>query len=116
MPRAPGPKGPGLRSGAGDEVGVWLVRWQVAEGEARHSAIEVGGLGAEDGVHFAIEGDDAGLANRALALLGDRAGSAIMGACARRFVVDNLSWPAALASLPALVGRAPKEQGRRDAA
>jgi sugar transferase (PEP-CTERM/EpsH1 system associated) len=74
------------------------------------------GIDAEDGVHFAVEGGNAALAKRALTLLGDRDGSAIIGVCARRFVVDNLSWPAALAPLPALVGRAPKEQGRRDAA
>ena len=74
------------------------------------------GIAAEDGAHFAVEASDDALAERALALLGDRQGSAAMGAAARRLVVETMSWPAVLASLPALVGRSPREESRRDAA
>jgi len=74
------------------------------------------GIGAEDGVHLAVEQADGALAARALSLLGDRAVSEAMGKAARRFVIDNLSWPAMLAPLPAIVGRAPKAEGQRNAA
>jgi sugar transferase (PEP-CTERM/EpsH1 system associated) len=74
------------------------------------------GIGGKNGVHFAVEDRDDALVARALSLLGDPVASAAMGATARRFVIDNLSWPAMLAPLPALVGRAPKAEGRRDAA
>jgi len=74
------------------------------------------GIGAEDGIHFAIEESDAGFVARALSLLGDGAASMTMGTAARRFVTENLSWPAMLAPLPEIVGRAPKATGQRDAA
>lgn len=74
------------------------------------------GIAAEDGVHFAVEASDAGLVARALTLLGDREAAATMGAAARRFVVETMSWPAMLAPLPHFVGREPKREGRRDAA
>ncbi|HEY7806433.1 MAG TPA: TIGR03087 family PEP-CTERM/XrtA system glycosyltransferase [Croceibacterium sp.] len=74
------------------------------------------GIGGEDGVQFAVEDSDYALVARALSLLEDPAAADTMGVAARRFVIDNLSWPATLAPLPALVGRAPKTEGRRDAA
>ncbi len=74
------------------------------------------GIGAEDGAQFAVETDDDGLGERALALLGEPDAAARMGITARRFVVENLSWSAALAPLPALVGREVMGEGRRDAA
>jgi len=74
------------------------------------------GILAKDGSHFAIEESDEAMAARALALLGNRRRAASMGAAARRFVVENLSWPAMLASLPALLGREATPEGRRDAA
>jgi hypothetical protein len=39
-----------------------------------------------------------------------------MGAAARRFVVERMSWPAMLAPLPSLVGRGAERLGDRDAA
>jgi len=74
------------------------------------------GIGGENGLHFAVEDNDDALVARALSLLGNRDASDAMGAAARRFVVDKLSWPAMLAPLPALVGRSPKAESRRDAA
>jgi sugar transferase (PEP-CTERM/EpsH1 system associated) len=74
------------------------------------------GVGAKDGIHFAVEDGDEALASRALALLGDGAAATALGNAARRFVVENLSWPAMLAPLPVLLGRAAKREGRRDAA
>jgi sugar transferase (PEP-CTERM/EpsH1 system associated) len=74
------------------------------------------GIDAEDAVHLAIEQSSEGLVARALALLGDRSKAAAMGKAARSFVIDNMSWQATLAQLPAIVGRAPKGEGRRDAA
>jgi sugar transferase (PEP-CTERM/EpsH1 system associated) len=74
------------------------------------------GIGAADGVHLAVEQADDALVARALSLLGDRPKAKAMGKAARAFVIDNLSWPAALAPLSAIVGRAAKAEGRRDAA
>jgi hypothetical protein len=71
------------------------------------------GIGAEDGVHFAVEESDDALGRRALALLADGPRSLAMGAAARRFVVAHKSWDAALAPLARLVGRADET---RDAA
>jgi sugar transferase (PEP-CTERM/EpsH1 system associated) len=74
------------------------------------------GIGAVDGEHFAIEDGDAELAARVLQLLAEPERGAAMGAAARRFVIERMSWPAMLAPLPALLGREGKSQGRRDAA
>jgi sugar transferase (PEP-CTERM/EpsH1 system associated) len=74
------------------------------------------GIAATDEVHFAVEASNEALAARALALLACRESAAAMGAAARRFVIDTMSWPAMLASLPGLLGRDPAPQGRRDAA
>jgi sugar transferase (PEP-CTERM/EpsH1 system associated) len=74
------------------------------------------GIGATDGEHFAVEEDDEGFARRALELLGRPEQASGMGAAARRFVVERMSWPAMLAPLPALVGRGIALPGHRDAA
>lgn len=74
------------------------------------------GIAAVDGIHFAVEDSDAGLAARAFELLADGASSAAMGRAARRFVIETMSWPAMLAPLPTLVGRAGMAQSQRDAA
>jgi hypothetical protein len=74
------------------------------------------GIAAIDAVHFAVEDRDAGFASRALQLLADRQGAGAMGAAARRFVVETMSWPAMLAPLPRIVGRAAAREGCRDAA
>jgi polysaccharide biosynthesis protein PslH len=74
------------------------------------------GIGARDGEHCVVADSDEALVSGALALLGDRARATQMGAAARRFVTEQLSWPAALARLPEIVGRAPaKKAGRRAA-
>ena len=49
-----------------------------------------------------------------LSLLTRQAAAKAMGQAARRLVVDRMSWTAALASLPAILGRGVPEQ--RDAA
>ena len=72
------------------------------------------GIAARDGEHFAVAESDADLVERALALLDDRAGAEQLGQAARRFVVKRMSWPAMLAPLPAIVGRAANQV--RDAA
>jgi sugar transferase (PEP-CTERM/EpsH1 system associated) len=78
------------------------------------------GIGAADGTHFAVEDSDPALVSRALALLAEPARAAKMGAAARRFVIETMSWPAMLAPLPRLVGREVRAresvQGQRDAA
>lgn len=62
------------------------------------------GIEAQDGIHFRIADDDAGLAEAALALLQDRQRAGEMGKAARRMVVETVSWEAALAELPKLIG------------
>ena len=71
------------------------------------------GIGGQDGVHYAVAGDDAALIERSLALLADGPRALALAAAARRFVVAEKSWQAALAPLAALVGKA---ETRRDAA
>jgi sugar transferase (PEP-CTERM/EpsH1 system associated) len=61
--------------------------------------------GIED-VHYAVADSDEALAACALALLADEAAANALGQAARQFVVEEMNWPAMLASLPALVGRA----------
>jgi sugar transferase (PEP-CTERM/EpsH1 system associated) len=68
------------------------------------------GIGGENGVHYAVEDEDAKLATRALALLGDAARALTMGAAARRFVVEHKGWDAALAPVRSLLG--PSEDAR----
>ena len=57
------------------------------------------GIPAHDGEHFAIARDDAGLAQAVLGLAADPARAAQLGQAARRFVVEHVSWNAALAPL-----------------
>jgi sugar transferase (PEP-CTERM/EpsH1 system associated) len=73
------------------------------------------GIEASDGRHFEIGASDRELADRAVALLRNRNRASEMGEAARRFVIENASWSAALAALPDLTGFA--QGGRvRDAA
>jgi sugar transferase (PEP-CTERM/EpsH1 system associated) len=74
------------------------------------------GIDARDGQHFVVADDDAELVASALALLGNGDRARQMGAAARRFVIERLSWPAALANLPAMVGRAAAKKPSRYAA
>ena len=68
------------------------------------------GIGAADGVHFALAEAPALLAERALALLADRAAAEAMGAAARRFVIAECGWDRVLAPLRSLL------EGTADAA
>ncbi|AKH41711.1 sugar transferase (PEP-CTERM/EpsH1 system associated) [Altererythrobacter atlanticus] len=61
------------------------------------------GIPASDGLHFAVEDEDAHLVFRALGLIADTETAAAMGSAARKFVVERMSWPAMLAALPDLV-------------
>ena len=72
------------------------------------------GIGGSDGHHYAVADSDAELAGKTAALLGDPARRAALGAEARRFVVDKLSWQATLAPLAGMLGHA--ETAVRDAA
>ncbi len=74
------------------------------------------GIDARGGEHFAVADDDAERVARALALLGNAEQAQRMGAAARRFVIERLTWPAALASLPEVVGRGPARKPSRHAA
>lgn len=71
------------------------------------------GIGARDGLHYAIADSDAALVDRVAALLASPHTVSAMGREARRFVLDRLSWEATLAPLGALLAPAP---GQRDAA
>ncbi|MCT2558748.1 TIGR03087 family PEP-CTERM/XrtA system glycosyltransferase [Tsuneonella sp. YG55] len=64
------------------------------------------GIGGVEGRHYAIAGDDRGLARAVLALLADGEGARAMGSAARRFVVEEKSWEAALAPLAGLLATA----------
>jgi sugar transferase (PEP-CTERM/EpsH1 system associated) len=74
------------------------------------------GIPAVDRTHFAVEATDAGFAARCLALLSDSEAAARMGAAARRFAVERMSWSAALAPLARLTGRESQAARQRDAA
>jgi len=71
------------------------------------------GIPGTDAVHYAVAPDDEALVDRALGLLARPASARALGQAARRLVVERMSWPAMLAGLPAIVGRAAE---RRDAA
>ena len=64
------------------------------------------GIPALDGVHCAVADTDEALIERMLALLAAPASADALGLAARGFVVEQMNWPAMLASLPSLVGRA----------
>ncbi len=73
------------------------------------------GIPAEPGRHFAVADSDEALAQRVIDLLSQPRRGWSMSVEARKFVVERMSWPAALALLPELLGRvAPNET--RDAA
>lgn len=61
------------------------------------------GIAAHDGEHFAVADSDRELAWMMLALLADPDRARRMGRAARGFVVDNVSWEAALAPLAGMV-------------
>lgn len=61
------------------------------------------GIGAKHGHEFRIADGDQALADAVINLLANRSQAAAMGQAARRFVVENASWQAALADLPALI-------------
>ena len=71
------------------------------------------GIGGVDGIHYAVASGDAALVERALALLGEAPLALAMAAAARRFVVAEKSWEAALRPLAGLVSGS---ADRRDAA
>ena len=62
------------------------------------------GIGGTDDLHFAIADGVQGLADRALALIEDRAQAAAMGAAAREYVMAQAGWDQVLAPLPAMMG------------
>lgn len=72
------------------------------------------GIGGQDGQTYALADCDAGLAAKAIGLLGDPLAGRQMGQAARRYVVGALSWQAALAPLAAMVGS--PDRGARHAA
>jgi sugar transferase (PEP-CTERM/EpsH1 system associated) len=61
------------------------------------------GIGAADGVHFVQAEAPLSLAERALALLADKAAGEAMGAAARQFVIAECGWDRVLAPLQALL-------------
>lgn len=66
------------------------------------------GIGARDGYHFAVADSDEEIARRVIALMRDRRGARTMGQNARHFVIENASWPVALAPLAELAGVQPR--------
>lgn len=64
------------------------------------------GIGAEDSKHLAIAEGTEGFVTRALELIAHRDMARDIGRAARAFIVDERSWPAMLAQLPMLAGRA----------
>jgi polysaccharide biosynthesis protein PslH len=65
------------------------------------------GIDGSDGEHFALAEAPLALAERALALLADRAAAAAMGASARRFVMAECGWDRVLEPLRALIAGSP---------
>jgi polysaccharide biosynthesis protein PslH len=61
------------------------------------------GIEARDGEQFLIGDSDLALAEAVLALWRDKQRASAIGAAARRFVIETMSWPAALAPLPEIV-------------
>lgn len=74
------------------------------------------GIDARSGEHFQIAGDDAAFIAQIVRLAADPAAADALGSGARRFVVEQQSWPAMLAALPAFMGMSPDAGKRRDAA
>ena len=85
------------------------VQNKVLEAMAMRRAVLVSpeaatGIAARDGIELAIEASDAGLAERALALLDAPDQRTAMGDAARRFVLTRQSWPTMLTDLPEMIG------------
>ena len=72
------------------------------------------GIGGGDGQHYLVGHGDAELIEQVCALLGDTQRQSAMGAAARHYVVDKLSWQATLAPLAAMLGL--PDTAARDAA
>lgn len=72
------------------------------------------GIGAAAGRHFEAADADEALIGTVCALLADPVRSRSLGVEARRFVIEELSWPAVLAPLAGLLGRG--DERARDAA
>lgn len=70
------------------------------------------GIPAEPGRHFAVADTDEALAQRAIDLLSQPRRGWSMSVEARKFVVERMSWPAALALLPELLGRGAADESR----
>nr|WP_137678282.1 TIGR03087 family PEP-CTERM/XrtA system glycosyltransferase [Parerythrobacter lutipelagi] len=66
------------------------------------------GIDATDGIHFAVGDSDDALVKLTIATLSDGEAAKAMGVAARRYVLQNQSWEAMLAPLPALLGREPR--------
>ncbi len=74
------------------------------------------GLPGKDRIHLAIADSDEAFVQRGLDLLARPGPANEMGEAARRLVVETVSWPAMLATLPEVVGQAPRARARADAA
>ena len=72
------------------------------------------GIGATDGMQYAVADSDEELVQCVNDLLADPVRRGLIGTAARQFVVDKLSWPATLAPLGGMLGLA--EAAARDAA
>ena len=72
------------------------------------------GIGARDGLHYLVGHDDGELVEHVCTLLNDKDRQSTVGAAARHYVVDKLSWQATLAPLTAMLGC--PERAARDAA
>ncbi len=72
------------------------------------------GIGGTDGKHYVVAESDEALAQCVIDLIGDESRRASISTAARRFVFENLSWPATLAPLAGMLGLA--EAAARDAA
>ncbi|HEY0959391.1 MAG TPA: TIGR03087 family PEP-CTERM/XrtA system glycosyltransferase [Novosphingobium sp.] len=62
------------------------------------------GIGARHGTHFAVGEDDADMIGAVLYLLRDQRQARSMGQAARHFILEEMSWQSALASLSEMIG------------
>ena len=72
------------------------------------------GIGGRDGQQYLVGQDDADLIEQVCALLGNAERRSMIGAAARHYIVDKLSWQATLAPLAAMLGL--PDTAARDAA